>query len=254
MTGQTTTQPGHRAGHGHGRKPGHGPATKTANTRPLTGQDSGPDSGRASGQDSGHGSGRTTAPTAAEWPDNWPRPADPDADTIADTLGWIEAKALAATASASGPVPELGTAAWCALADNDPARWATVCLAAAAWFREYVTTGDRIRTEAREELARFELYASEREQAEADAARAARHQVVKELCAAVDRRTRAAARTDLPNRTGPELIAAAHASWGLAPPVPKVRTPAVPAAGQSAGTGAPDTAQPASPGTIRRAA
>jgi hypothetical protein len=210
MTGQTTTQPGHRTGHGHGRNPGHGPATNAATVRPQTGRDSGPDSGRASG----HRSGRMSAPTAADWPPNWPRPADPDPATIADTLGWIKAKALAAKASASGPVPELGTAAWCALADNDPARWAAVCLAAAAWFRDYATTGDRIRSEAREELARFELYAAQREQAEADAARAVRRQVVKELCAAVDRRTRAAARTDLPNLSGPELIAAAHTSWG----------------------------------------
>lgn len=250
MTGQATAKTGRRTGH----RNGHGPATNAANVRPPTDQDSGPDSGRASGQ--------MSTPVAAEWPDNWPRPADPDAATIADTLGWIERKAEAAEVSASSPVPELGTTAWCALADNDPARWATVCRAAAAWFRQYVTTGDRIRTEAREELARFELYASEREQIEADTARAARRQVVKELCTAMDRRTRAAARTDLPGLSGPELIAAAHAAWGLAPPVPEyapedvpeVRTRGVPAAGQPASEGESEPAQPASPGTIRRAA
>lgn len=164
-----------------------------------------------------------------------PHPADPDPATVAATLGWIEAKATAAAAAADGPAPELGTAEWCALTENDPARWAAVCRAAAAWFRQYVTTGDRIRTELRAELARFEAFAAEREQLEQDAARAARRHLAREACAAIDRREREAKRTDLPNRTGPELIAAAHASWGLTPP-------------------ASDAGQPASPSAIRRAA
>jgi hypothetical protein len=155
-----------------------------------------------------------SAPVSADWPSNWPRPQDPDADTIADTLGWIEAKARAASESATGPVPLLGTPAWCALPDGDPARWAALCTAAAAWFRQYASTGDRIRSEAREELARFEGYALERDRVHYAPLR----QAANEAAAGIERRARAAARTDLPDRTGPELIAAAHASWGLAPP------------------------------------
>jgi hypothetical protein len=185
------------------------PATATGN-RPDAA-----DTDAATNQPSrGHMSGQLSASVSAVWPSTWPRPADPDADTIADTLGWIEGKARAASESATGPVPLLGTAAWCALPDTDPARWAALCTAAAAWFRQYVTTGDRVRSEAREEFERFEAYALERDRVHYAPLR----QAANDAAASIERRTRTAARTDLPDRTGPELIAAAHASWGLAPP------------------------------------
>jgi hypothetical protein len=118
-------------------------------------------------------------------------------------------------------VPLLGSDTWAALPDDEPAKWVAVFRAARTWYREYVTTGDRVRREVREELARFEAYAVEREQTEEAERRDARRQIVKSLCAAIDRREREASRTDLPNRTGPELIAATHASWGLTPPAPE---------------------------------
>lgn len=168
------------------------------------------------------------AQLAAGWPRNWPRPQRLDPRAVADTLGWIAAKTRAAEASATGPVPELGDAAWCALGENDPARWVAVCRAAAAWLRELAGLGERVRTEAREELARFELAHTELILAEDQAARAQRRAIAKAACAGIERRERAAKRTDPPNRTGPELIAAAYASWGLAPPAPDFRNDPAP--------------------------
>jgi hypothetical protein len=147
------------------------------------------------------------------------------ADTLADAFAWLDREFASGRKSARVSVPLLGSDAWRLLSDDEPAKWAAVFQAARAWLADYVAIGDRVRREVREQLSGFEVYVAERERIEEDARRAVRRQVVKDLSAAMDRRERAANRTDLPNHTGPELIAAAHVSWGLAPPAP--------AAGQS---------------------
>ena len=186
---------------------------------PQSGHGNGHSVGHTSGRVSGHGGPRADI-RADRWPDAWPRPEALSPDILADTFAWLDREFASGRKAARVSVPLLGSDAWRALTDDEPAKWAAVFQAARAWLADYAAIGDRVRNEAREQLSGFEAYADAREQAEEAARRVRRHQVVKDLSAAMDRRERAANRTDLPNRTGPELIAAAHASWGLTPPTP----------------------------------
>jgi hypothetical protein len=162
---------------------------------------------------SGHGGQRADI-TAATWPDGWPRPETVSADTLADAFAWLDREFASGRKAARVPVPMLGTDAWRLLPDDEPAKWAAVFQAARAWLTDYARTGQRVRTEVRAELARFEGYAAERDRVHYAPLR----QAATEAAAGIERRERAADRTGLPNRTGPELIAAAYASWGLVPP------------------------------------
>jgi hypothetical protein len=184
---------------------------------PQSGHGNGHAAGHTSGRVPGHG-GQHADTRADTWPDGWPRPEAVSADALADAFAWLDREFASGRKAARVPVPLLGSDAWRLLTDDEAAKWAAVFQAARAWLTDYVAIGDRVRCEAREQLSGFEAYASERARIEEDARRAVRRQVVKDVSAAMDRRERAANRTDLPNHSGPELIAAAHASWGLAPP------------------------------------
>jgi len=174
-------------------------------------------------------SGSVSGSVSASWPSRWPRPVAMSPDTVADTLGWLDREIETGQGAATVAVPLLGSDTWAALPDDEAAKWAAVFRAARTWLADYAQTGQHAWHETREELARFEGYASERDRVHYAPLR----QAAQEAAAGIERRERAAARTDLPNRTGPELIAAAYASWGLAPPAPEVRIQGAPAAGQS---------------------
>ena len=222
MTGNATTDSGRRSGsptgHGSGPASGHGPATTAATPQvnpaippvAVAVQLAVPEAVPASGQISGLASGRM----AADWPPRWPRPAATRPDTIETASGWLGREIETGEAAASVAVPLLGSPKWAALPDGEAAKWAAVFRAARAWLGQYAAIGEHVRREAAEELARFEQYATERDRAHYAPLR----QAATEAAAAIERRERAAARTDLPNQTGPELIAAAYASWGLTPP------------------------------------
>ena len=191
------TQSGHRAGHStgpvSGRVSGHG-----GHDRPQT-----PD---------------TRADTTGDtWPDTWPRPVAMSPDTVADTVGWLDREIETGQGAATVAVPLLGSDTWAALPDDEPAKWAAVFRAARTWLADYAETGQHAWREAREELARFEAYAAERDRFHYAPLR----QAARDAAAGIERREREAGRTDLSNRTGPELIAAAYASWGITPPVPE---------------------------------
>ena len=184
------------------------------------GRSTGPVSGRVPGH-GGHDRPQTPDTRADTWPDTWPRPVAMSPDTIADTLTWLDREIETGQAAAMVSVPLLGSDTWAALPDDEPAKWAAVFRAARTWLADYAQTGQRAWHDAREELARFDAYAAERDRVHYAPLR----QAATEAAAGIERRERAAARTDLPNRTGPELIAAAYASWGLAPPAPAAAQP-----------------------------
>lgn len=159
---------------------------------------------------------------AEDWPLAWPLPADPSPDTIAATFAWLDQEQAAGQRAASVAVPLFGSDEWAGLPDTEPAKWVAVFQAAASWYRDYTTIGDRIRRELREELERFEAYAAERDRAHYAPLR----QAANEVAAGIDRRDRqaahAAARARI-DRTGPQITADAHASWGL--PLPAELSP-----------------------------
>lgn len=139
-----------------------------------------------------------------------------DPGLIAAVFAWLDREIETGRAAATVSVPDLGSREWLALPDGEPAKWAAVFRAARAWYREVTTIGERTRSEARELLALFEAYALERDRADYASLREAAEQAAR----GIERRERQAARTaSLPDRTGPELIAAAHASWGLPAPI-----------------------------------
>lgn len=191
--------------------------------RPVSGHLSAPVS--VDGQDRTHrlscaGTPRTAYPGRTrdtQWPPNWPRPQQPDADAIEATAAWLDRETEAGTAAATCPVPTLGTPAWCALPDSEPAKWAAVFRAASTWYRDFLTIGERDQAQLREQIKLAELYMAERDRIETQQ----RREAVKHATGAMTRREREAKRAEhLPNRTGPELIGAAYASWGLDPPAP----------------------------------
>lgn len=176
-----------------------------------------PQSGHGTGHSAGQTSGRMSGPgghRADTWPNNWPRPEAPSPDMLADAFAWLDREFASGRKAARVSVPLLGSDAWRVLPDDEPAKWAAVFQAARAWLAEYASIGDRVRTEARELISGFEAYAAERDHVHYAPLR----QAAQDAAAGIERREHAANRTDLPNRTGPELIAAAYASWGLAPP------------------------------------
>jgi len=187
---------------------------------PQSGHGNGHTTGHASGRVSGHGGHRPDT-TADTWPDNWPRPEALSPATVADAFAWLDREIASGRKAATVPVPLLGSDTWAALPDDEAAKWAAVFQAARAWLADHAQTGQRAWTEAREELARFEAYAAERDRAHYAPLR----QAARDAAAGIERREREASRTGLPHRTGPELIAAAYASWGLAPPAPAAGQP-----------------------------
>jgi hypothetical protein len=194
-----------------------GPDVYTSTTRtatvPVT-------TGRAMAGHGGHGAasggrpvGRSVAgAVAAGWPRHWPSPEYPDPATIAATRAWLAREIEAGNSAATAEVPQFGTAAWVALADSEPAKWIAVFRAARAWFAEYVAIPETTAAQLREERERWESILSDRLRAANEPFR----RFCLETASAMDRRERRereAARRVLPNRTGPELIAAARASW-----------------------------------------
>jgi hypothetical protein len=178
---------------------------------------------------SGHGAATAadTADTARAWmaegwPPSWPLPADPSPATIAATFAWLDQEQAAGQRAASVAVPLFGSDEWAVLPDAEPAKWVAVFQAAASWYRDYTTIGDRIRRELREELERFEAYALERDRAHYAPLR----QAAQDAAAGIERRDRqaahAAARARI-DRSGPQIIADAYASWGL--PMPADSSP-----------------------------
>ena len=183
---------------------------------PQSGHGNGHSTGHESGRVSGHGEQRADI-TADTWPDNWPRPKALSPDTLADAFAWLDREFASGRKAARVPVPLLGSDAWRLLTDDEPAKWAAVFQAARAWLADYVAIGDRVRREVREQLSGFEAYAAERDRVHYAPLR----QAAQDAAAGIERRERAADRTGQPNQTGPELIAAAYASWGLASPTPE---------------------------------
>ena len=187
---------------------------------PQSGHGDGCSAGHAFGRVSGHG-GQRPDTGADTWPQTWPRPEALSPDTLADAFAWLDREITSGRNAASVPVALLGSDTWTALPDDEAAKWAAVFQAARSWLADYTRTGQHIRAEAREELVRFEAYAAERDRVHYAPLR----QAATEAAAGIERHERETGRTDLPNRTGPELIAAAYASWGLAPPAPATGQP-----------------------------
>lgn len=79
------------------------------------------------------------------------RPVIPEARQVRQTLDWLRAEHTAGLGSTTAPTPLLGSAAWCALADADPAKWCAVLAAAMAWFREQIELPGRLLTELLDE-------------------------------------------------------------------------------------------------------
>jgi hypothetical protein len=157
--------------------------------------------------------GRSVAgAVAAGWPRHWPSPEYPDPATIAATRAWLTREIEAGHGAASAEVPQFGTAAWVALPDSEPAKWIAVFRAARAWFADYVAIPETTARQVAEERERWEAILSDRLRAANEPFR----RFCLETAAMADRserRERQAAGAVLSNRTGPELIAAARASW-----------------------------------------
>jgi hypothetical protein len=153
----------------------------------------------------------TPAPVP-NWPAHWPRPEHPDSTTVEATRAWLAREIQAGRAAATADVPRLGTAAWIALPDSEPAKWLALLRTARAWFEDYITLPERTARELAEERACWAGIIAERDHADYARWRAFCRETA-EMIERRERRERDAARKTLPNRTGPELVAAARASW-----------------------------------------
>lgn len=141
----------------------------------------------------------------------------PTADQVDATLAWLDSRINSAAAAASDtPYAPVGSPEWLALPDNDPARWLSVLCCGRAWYLDLVRLPERVRAEVAEMIELCELYLAERDRIDAEI----RREITKDCIAAMERHERELKRRGvvLPSKSGPELIADAHRSWGL--PVP----------------------------------
>ena len=74
-------------------------------------------------------------------------PVIPNPRCVDQTVEWLRAQHAAGRVRTAGPVPPLGSPAWCALPDGDTAKWCAVLAAALAWFRESLELPQRLRSE-----------------------------------------------------------------------------------------------------------
>lgn len=147
----------------------------------------------------------------------------PTAAHVEAAFEWLDTRIDKATAAAdNAPYAALGSPEWCALPDNDPRRWLAVLGCARAWYLDLNRIPEKIRAEVAEVIELADYLIAERDRIDAEI----RRQVVKEATAAMERHAREVKRRGtLPNKTGPEAIADAHASWGL--PLPRLNTPSL---------------------------
>lgn len=168
------------------------------------------------------------AAVAVGWPSHWPRPDFPEAQTIQATHVWLRREIEAGQGAATVEVPLFGTAAWVALPDSEPAKWAAVFRAASAWYREFIAIPETTARELATERERFEAWAAERDRADYALFRAFCLETA-DMIERRERRERDAAKAVLPDRFGPELVAAARASFAwLDGPAPDSSAGSVP--------------------------
>jgi hypothetical protein len=146
------------------------------------------------------------------WPAHWPRPEHPTPAVIEATRAWLAREIRAGHAAATADIPLFGTAAWIALPDSEPGKWVALLRTVRAWFEDYVTLPERTARELAEERERWAAIIAERDHADYARFRAFCLETA-EMIERRERRERDAVRKTLPNRTGPELVAAARASW-----------------------------------------
>lgn len=146
------------------------------------------------------------------WPAHWPPPEHPDAATIAATRGWLAREIRAGHAAAIAEIPLFGTAVWVALPDSEPAKWVALLRTVRAWFEDYLTLPERTARELAEERERWQQIIAERDHADYARLRAYCLDTA-DMIERRERREKDAATRTLPNRTGPQLVAAARASW-----------------------------------------
>lgn len=166
-----------------------------------------------SGQSAAAGPATVAGSLAGDWPPQCPGPG-----TIAATVAWLEREQAAGRRAASVAVPLFGSDGWAALPDTEAAKWVALFQAAAAWYADFVSIGDRLRRELAEELERFAVYAAERDRAH--------YAPLRQAAAGIEQRDRQAAHEAARariDRTGAQIIADAHASWGL--PLPAELSP-----------------------------